>query len=116
MKEDNPLIHVSMQMILHAGDARLNISEAIKSASLYDFEKAEELMKEAQQNINLAHQSQTNVIQNEMAGKEYEPCILFAHAQDTLMTITSEMKFAEQFILLYNKIQELEAKETASHD
>jgi len=55
-------------------------------------------MEEAQECIRLAHVSQTEVIQNETRGKSYEPCLLFAHAQDTLMTIMSEYNLAKQLI------------------
>jgi PTS system cellobiose-specific IIA component len=110
MNENNPLINVAMQMILHAGDARININDAISAGSTYDFKKADDLMRQAQDNLNLSHKAQTEVIQNEMAGENYEPCILFTHAQDTLMTISSEMMFGKQMIELYRKIQSLEAE------
>lgn len=108
MRENNPLIDSAMQIILHAGDARLNVSDAIKAASENDFIKAGKLMKEAEENINKAHESQTVIIQNEMAGETYEPCILFTHAQDTLMTIMSELKFGKEIIALYHRIIVLE--------
>lgn len=111
MNENNPLIHSAMQIILHAGDARLNLSDAVKAASESDFSKAAAQMAEAEENINKAHESQTEIIQNEMAGENYEPCILFTHAQDTLMTIMSEMKFSREIIALYQRVSALERGE-----
>ena len=50
------------------------------------------------------------MIQNETRGKTYEPCLLFAHAQDTLMTIMSELKLAKELIdffeIMNNKLEE----------
>ena len=38
---------------------------------------------------------------NETRGKTYEPCLLFAHAQDTLMTIMSELNLAKELIAFF---------------
>ncbi|MGM0174862.1 MULTISPECIES: PTS lactose/cellobiose transporter subunit IIA [Enterococcus] len=99
--EENELIPVSMQIILHAGNGRTKAQEAIQFAKLKDFESARAALKEAKDNIVLAHRSQTEVIQNEAAGKSYQPCLLFTHAQDHLMTITSEVNMTRDLVDLF---------------
>ena len=64
-------------------------------------------MDEARENIRLAHQAQTDTLQQEMAGQHYDLCILFIHAQDTLMTIKSEVLMAEQIIELQKQLNDL---------
>ena len=95
---DNEMTGVAMQMILHAGDARLHISEALKNVKQFDFEAAAEKMKQAEKELQQAHQFQTNVIQEEAGGVKHELHILFIHAQDTLMMIKSEYELARQLI------------------
>ena len=90
-QEENELVPVAMQIIMHAGDARIKITE-------FDFEKAAAEMKEAKREITLAHNCQTEIIQNEASGISYGFSLLFAHAQDTLMTINSEVRMAEEMI------------------
>ncbi|MGM0240528.1 PTS lactose/cellobiose transporter subunit IIA [Enterococcus sp. AZ103] len=106
---ENELIPVAMQIILHAGNGRTKAQEAIKLAKENDFVAAKEALKAAKDNIVLAHKSQTAVIQNEAAGKSYEPCLLFTHAQDHLMTISSEVSLTkdlvEFFELITNKLE-----------
>lgn len=106
---ENELVSVAMQIILHAGDARIKVEEALKLAKQFDFEHANSMMIEAEECIHQAHISQTEVIQNETRGKTYEPCLLFSHAQDTLMTIMSEFNLAKQLIeffeIMNNKIE-----------
>lgn len=106
---ENELVTVAMQIILHAGDARIKVEEALKQAKQFDFTSAGNTMKEAEECIHQAHVSQTEVIQNETRGKTYEPCLLFSHAQDTLMTIMSEYNLAKQLIeffeIMNNKIE-----------
>ena len=60
-----------------------------------ELNKANELIKEA-------HIIQTQVIQEAMAKENKESAeLLFAHAQDTLMTINSEYNAAVQMMAMY---------------
>lgn len=104
LEEENELIPVAMQIILHAGNGRTKAQEAIKCAKVQDFEAARTALKEAKDNIVLAHRSQTAVIQNEAAGKSYQPCLLFTHAQDHLMTITSEVNMTRDLVDMYELV------------
>lgn len=103
---ENELINVAMQIILHAGNARVKITEALEKAKLFDFSSCESLIQEAEEEIHLAHKSQTEIIQGEASGKHYEYSLLFAHAQDTLMTINSEIRLSKQMIDILKLIKE----------
>lgn len=92
------LVATAMQIIMNAGDARLSVKDALEYAKAFEFAEAQEKMEEAKKFIVQAHKSQTEVIQSEASGKKYEYSMLFAHAQDTLMTIMSELQLAEQMI------------------
>ena len=91
MNEQNELLTAAMQIILHAGNARNEAEEAVEEAKKFNFQEAEEA-------ITLAHKSQTDIIQREAGGYGYDPSLLFAHAQDTLMTIKSELHITKQLI------------------
>lgn len=107
--QDNELVQVAMKIILHAGDARLKIEEALQNGKDLKFDYAKESMAEANECIRLAHLAQTEVIQNETRGKTYEPSLLFNHAQDTLMTVMSERNMAKSmldFFEVMNKMLE----------
>ena len=67
-----------------------------------DFETAEVKLKEAQTKITEAHKVQTDAIQGETRGDESEYSLLFAHAQDTLMTIYSEINIAKQLLKIFS--------------
>lgn len=98
MEEQNELVQVAMQIILHAGDARIKITDALQAAKKFEFDKTEVFVKEADESITLAHKAQTETVQAEMSGAKYEYSMLFAHAQDTLMTIMSEINMAKEMI------------------
>lgn len=99
--DENELVPVAMQIILNAGDARLEAGKALDKVELGEFEAANEYILNAREYIRQAHSAQTDVIQNEAKGISYQPCLLFIHAQDTLMTIISEVSFAERLVHLF---------------
>lgn len=98
MEEQNELVSVAMQIILHAGDARNLTMQALGAAKKFDFEQAGKWMEEADQAIVQAHKAQTETVQAEMSGEKYQYSMLFAHAQDTLMTIMSEINMAKEMV------------------
>lgn len=103
-EELNPLIETAMAVIMAAGDARDHASRALDHAENGEFEAAAVCMKKARECITQAHNGQTEVIQSEMRGEKHEFCLLFIHAQDTLMTIVSEINLTERLIRMYQRI------------
>ncbi|MCR0568808.1 PTS lactose/cellobiose transporter subunit IIA [[Clostridium] innocuum] len=102
---DENVIQNAMQIILHAGDARLKCKKALDSIIEQDFVKAKQMMKEAQEDITKSHQLQTDAIQDETRGEKKEYSLLFAHAQDTLMTVYSELNIAKQMIAIFESYE-----------
>ncbi len=98
MDEQNELVSVAMKIILHAGDARNKACEGLTAAKQFDFVKAEKQIKEAEASLVQAHKAQTEIIQSEAGGESYQYSLLFTHAQDTLMTIQSELRLTKELI------------------
>lgn len=105
---DDLLAEQAMKIILFAGDARVNCKNALIATEKNEFETAAAEMKEAKKNITQAHKVQTAVIQSEMGEETTEKphSLLFAHAQDTLMTIYSEINIANHLIKIAKQIDE----------
>lgn len=99
MSELNPqVVEAAMSIILNAGDAREDNLTAIQHVAAYDLAKAKTALQEATKKITAAHKTQTDQIQEETRGKKSEYSLLFAHAQDTLMTINSEILLTKAFL------------------
>ena len=94
----------AMQIILHAGDCRNLLNEAIND--LLD-DKSEEEVKDkitqAKKEITKAHVIQTDMIQSSINEEELQTTLLFTH--DTLMTINSEVNLVQSMIRLYRKLE-----------
>lgn len=93
---------IAMEIILAAGDARNAANKALDAAENFDFATAEQCLQEARKNIVKAHNAQTDTMQKEIASEESFPTsILFNHAQDTLMTVMTEINMTERFIRMF---------------
>ena len=93
-------------------DSRLStdLLAALDAAREGDFEKAEQLHKDASDALIGAHDTQTKLLSQEAGGGEMEMTFIMAHAQDTLMTTMILEKQTRFTIDAYKRIAELEAK------
>ena len=104
----------AMQIIMSAGDARVSCNDALKAIAEGNVESARELIKKAEGQIAEAHHVQTDAIQGSIGGETQAYSLLFAHAQDTLMTVYSEIHMTKQLLLIFEgyeqRIRTLEEK------
>lgn len=100
------LIDQAMSIILHAGDARTYCEKALNYIYEFDFQQANENMALCDEEIIRAHMIHTKIVQQEAAGVKVEYYMLFAHAQDTLMTIASEIRITKKLMKMYQRIDE----------
>lgn len=94
---------ISMELIVHSGNARSKAFEALEKAKEGDAAGAEQLMKESKEESALAHQAQTDLLVDEANGKKTEVNILLVHAQDHLMTSMLAIELIQELIVLHNE-------------
>lgn len=94
---------VGFEIVAYSGDARSTLLSLLKEMRAGNFEHAEEKLKEADENINLAHQSQTKILQQEARGEDMEMGFIFIHGQDHLMTTILLRDIVDDFINLYEE-------------
>lgn len=92
---------VIMPLILHAGDAKSLVMEAIYKAKAGDFAGAEQKIEEAEDALNKAHHIQTKLLQSEAGGTTTEISLLLLHSQDHLMTTIVAKDLAIEIIELH---------------
>lgn len=96
---------IAFQIILYGGNGRSSAMEAIQCAKERNFEEAEALIKEAEQEINKAHKYQTELLQNEAQGEESELNLLLIHSQDHLMNAITVKDLANEMVVLYKEMK-----------
>lgn len=89
---------IAFQLIMHSGNARSNIMEALKHARNNEFKKVEELMAKSDEELIVAHKIQTNLVQSEARRERNEVSIILVHAQDHLMTALLARDLANEII------------------
>lgn len=100
---------IATMVIIHAGNARSLVNEAIQAIEKNDPEISRVKMEQANAEIKAAHKTQTEVIQGEARGDSITLTMLLTHAQDSLMIAMSEVHMAKYIIRLHNRIRLLEA-------
>ena len=74
------VVQSAMAIILNAGDARVACKEALDAISEFDFEKAEEKLKESHEKITAAHKVQLMRFRAKQEAKKVSiHCCLLMH-------------------------------------
>lgn len=103
----NESYETAFGLILNAGNSKSKSLMAIEAARELNFEEAQALLIEAQEDLHLAHQSQTDLIQSEAKGEGKEINIMMVHAQDHLTTAMIMVDQAKEFIHIYRILEKI---------
>lgn len=102
--DKNELDKIAMQVILNAGDGRNILNEIIAELENGGDEESIQIkLNKANDYLVTAHRLQTEVIQATVMQENFCPTLLFIHAQDTLMTINSELNIVKYLVRLFKK-------------
>lgn len=105
------IFETSFGLILNAGNSKSKSMMAIEAAREFDFEEADKLVKEAEEDLRLAHQTQTDLIQGEARGEKSEVSVILVHSQDHLTTAMIMLDQAKEFINVYQMLSKILSKE-----
>lgn len=92
---------IAFQIILHAGNGKSSAMEAIHEAKTGNFNRSDELLEEAGEELNRAHHFQTKLIQEEANGNKNVVSVLLIHSQDHLMTSMTVRDLAVEIVEIY---------------
>lgn len=102
MNEDKYLN--DFQIVALAGSSRSKSLMALREAKKGNFEKAEEYLKEAEQEMNEAHNLQFEMLQKEANNEPVEITIVTVHGQDHLSMATVTYELVNEIVdLLKNR-------------
>ncbi|RSL30741.1 PTS lactose/cellobiose transporter subunit IIA [Salibacterium salarium] len=95
------ITEIAFQIILYAGNGKSSAMEAIQEAKSANFEKADEMIVEAGEELAKAHEFQTKLLQQEANGEEAPVNVMLIHSQDHLMTSMTVRDLAVEIIEIY---------------
>ena len=94
---------LGFEIVAYAGDARSALMKLLKEVRSGNFENVEKYLQEAEENLNLAHSSQTKILSQEAAGEDLDIGFIFIHGQDHLMTTLLLKEVVQDFVELYKR-------------
>lgn len=100
-------LQVPFEMIASAGESKSFSMQAIEACREFQFDKAEELLKQASQSLSKARKSHFGLIQELPNGTQVDVNLLLVHAEDHLTSAGIQKDQAQEFLHLYKMIYEL---------
>ena len=94
---------IGFEIVAYAGDARSSLMTLLKEVRSGNFENVDKYLKEADENLNLAHNAQTKILAQEASGENLDIGFIFIHGQDHLMTTLLLRELVQDFIEIYKK-------------
>ncbi|AUM62438.1 PTS lactose/cellobiose transporter subunit IIA [Spiroplasma monobiae] len=95
---------ISMEMISCIGTSKSNAILAIRAAKKNDFDKAKELILEAEIEMSKAHNLHFDIVSREASGEKLDLKLIFIHAEDQMLTTQAMMDLAKEMIEMYKII------------
>ncbi|MDN7047695.1 PTS lactose/cellobiose transporter subunit IIA [Lactiplantibacillus plantarum] len=109
-KEVEASLETIMGLIVNGGNAKSSAFEAIKAAKEGDFETADAKLKEADNFLTEAHNSQTSMLTAEAQGEHTHVSLLLVHSQDHIMNAITFCDLAGEVVDVYRRLAADEAK------
>ena len=94
---------IGFEIVAYSGDARSTLLDLLKQVRNGSFDNVDALLAEADENINLAHKSQTKILAEEAGGESMDLGFIFVHGQDHLMTTILLRDLITDMIELYRR-------------
>lgn len=98
---------VAFQIISAVGSARSSYIEAIQQAKAGDFKRAEESMQKGSELFLEGHHAHAKLLETEAGGDSAKQLsLLLIHAEDQLMSAEAFKTIAQEFIEVYQRMDE----------
>lgn len=104
---DETLYEKAFGLIAIAGDSKSSSMIAIQKAKEGKFDEAEEALLSGQQQLNCAHDIQTDFLVQEANGIPVQMNIMLVHAQDHMTSAILTNEYAREFIEVRKELYEL---------
>ncbi|PKG23531.1 PTS lactose/cellobiose transporter subunit IIA [Niallia nealsonii] len=94
---------INFMLILHSGNARSKIIEALREYRAGREEEADQLIEQAESDLHAAHQIHFKMVQEEASGNKVEFALLLMHAEDHLMSTLSMKELVKELLEIFKE-------------
>ncbi|MFM9278139.1 PTS lactose/cellobiose transporter subunit IIA [Paenibacillus jiagnxiensis] len=92
---------ISFQLIFHSGSARSKVIQALTEYRNGNVEGADELIKQAKQDLRAAHDIHFQMVKKEAEGTATSLTLLLMHAEDHLMSTVTMKDLVHELLELF---------------
>lgn len=115
-QKEQETLEAAMGLIANGGNAKSLAFEAIRLAKKGDITGARAKLKESDESLNDAHNSQTGMLTKEAQGEHTKVTLLVVHSQDHLMNAITFRDLAGEIVDLYEKLYQANALQKESQN
>ncbi|MGG0719609.1 PTS lactose/cellobiose transporter subunit IIA [Robertmurraya massiliosenegalensis] len=94
---------INFMLILHSGNARSKVIQALREYKEGRVEEADQLLVQAEEDLKVAHQIHFKMVQQEASGEKVEFALLLMHAEDHLMSTLSMKELVKELLDLFKQ-------------
>lgn len=94
---------LGFEIVSYSGDARSKLLTLLKEIRSGNFDNVESVLKNADELLSKAHESQTQMLAKEANGEDMELGFIFIHGQDHLMTTLLLRDIIVDMVELYKR-------------
>ncbi|HWO78065.1 MAG TPA: PTS lactose/cellobiose transporter subunit IIA [Bacillus sp. (in: firmicutes)] len=94
---------INFMLILHSGNARSKVVQAIREYREGNVEEADHLLIQAEEDLQVAHQIHFKMVQQEASGDKVEFNLLLMHAEDHLMSTLTMKELVKELLDLFKQ-------------
>ena len=98
---------INFELILHAGNSKSSIMEAIELARQGEFKEVDYKINEAHEELVAAYKIQKKILNKNSKGDNSNTNMLSVHAQDHLNSAQVQIGLGEEIIKLYEQVQQI---------
>lgn len=94
---------INFMLILHSGNARSKIIQALREYREGRTEEAENLLVQAEEDLQVAHDIHFKMVQQEASGEKVEFALLLMHAEDHLMSTLTMKELVRELLEIFKQ-------------
>ncbi|WP_077307371.1 PTS lactose/cellobiose transporter subunit IIA [Terribacillus halophilus] len=96
---------ICFQMILHSGNARSKILQALRLYREGSMEEVDKMLVDAEDDLALVHKVHFQMVQQEAAGEQQQLSLLFLHAEDHFMSTLTMKEMIKELIPIFQQMK-----------
>ncbi|MDR4949060.1 PTS lactose/cellobiose transporter subunit IIA [Neobacillus cucumis] len=93
----------NFMLILHSGNARSKIIQALREYREGNVDEADNLLVQAEEDLRVSHDIHFKMIQKEASGEKVEFALLLMHAEDHLMSTLTMKELVKELLDLFKQ-------------